>query len=470
MHERAEPHRGRRRVALALLGGRTTTRLALAPEATGSADASSGRPAPAVTRGSARVARGYLALAAIGMAVGGGAALAMRFGLWSPEGLLGPDAYSSALALHGGVMLFALVTPALYGGLGNLLVSETMRADRSPTIVLTWLGLVAAAIAAAVVAITAVHDPGVTFGPVGPAPSEWIAALAIATSLALNAVHFATTFALGIRRATPIAAVATVAFVLPLVGQCVALSVGFIDVVHGRAHSPLDVFEGSMEFAMLAALAVATHLVSHDRPAARATPWAAAAALALVARWVLVPSGEGLAIAAVGAKLTLAAIWMHSMTRTRAWSRPAAWFVVFGITPALVVWALARRLLAKVDLDIHLHDTYFPVGVVHLAAAVVVFAVLAGVLQWSADLLGRQARVWPARIGAATICVGVVGHAVAMLILGQDGMPRRYMAYVSDFTGMQRVASSAAFAVLLGVVALALALLFGERAERGRAR
>jgi cytochrome c oxidase subunit 1 len=137
--------------------------------------------------------------------------------------------------------------------------------------------------------------------------------------------------------------------------------------------------------------------------------------------------------------------------------------VAFGVGPALLVWSAALRVLARADVGVHLHDTYFVVGAFHLEAAVIVSTLLAGVVAWSRPLLGRGAHARTVQFAAGLVGGGMFVHAVALLVMGQRGMPRRYVEYPALFSDGQRVATVAGAVAVLGASLLAVAWIRGER-------
>ncbi|HWB74297.1 MAG TPA: hypothetical protein VG755_05065 [Nannocystaceae bacterium] len=153
------------------------------------------------------------------------------------------------------------------------------------------------------------------------------------------------------------------------------------------------------------------------------------------------------------------------------WRSPALVLLAFGIVPATIGIRIARRILDRVG-DIHLHDTTFISGSDHLWSTALGLAVLAGILASSVELFGRRVHAWLARIAAVLLSVGMLGHAIALMVLGARGMPLGYVAYPEIFVGPQRAASAATAIIAIGALVLLLALVLGKRAEllAGRGR
>lgn len=163
--------------------------------------------------------------------------------------------------------------------------------------------------------------------------------------------------------------------------------------------------------------------------------------------------------------LALVIAWLRAFVRAPR-GRHGAWIpIALGLAPALLVWAFARGVLARLDADVHLHDTYFVVGAFHLEVWIVAATFLSGILAWSVPLFGRAPAASLARHGAVVTCLGALGHAITMLVLGSRGMPRRYAAYIPEFERLQHASSLAAFAVAAGAVLLVAAFVVGRRPD-----
>lgn len=108
-----------------------------------------------------------------------------------------------------------------------------------------------------------------------------------------------------------------------------------------------------------------------------------------------------------------------------------------------------RSFLASLPRDIHLHDTTFIVGAMHME----VFVVLLGWLAfWLRD---REPR--PRARGALHAGVGLVGLGAhltcwGMVVLGTRGMPMRYRQYLDRFQPHHQVISLAATMLIVGLL------------------
>lgn len=417
------------------------------------------------------IARGWIAVAVAGALWGGASAISMRIMLWSPGG---DDAerYGVLTAGHGAAMLLGALLPAVFGALGNLAVPEAMRAGRMPTVACAWLGLVAWVLGAPILVGGMSSDTGWAFyDPAGP-PSWLIAGLgAIAASLLFTSIHLGGVTLLGIRRAPSRARLVALGVLLPTIGASAMVVHAIVDLLREPAASWVAAIDqsalsGLVPAAVLASLAIVTHISAGDRDDARIG--LSFIAIVLVAVWSFV---RGHLVATVGVSvgnLALVFAWLRGFVRGPR-GRHGAWIpVALGVAPALLVWAFARGVLARLDADVHLHDTYFVAGAFHLEVWIVAATFLSGILAWSVPLFGRAPAPDLARRGMVIACLGAIAHAITMLVLGSRGMPRRYASYLFEYTRLQQWSSLAAFAVAAGTVLLVAAFVVGHRPDEER--
>jgi hypothetical protein len=144
-----------------------------------------------------------------------------------------------------------------------------------------------------------------------------------------------------------------------------------------------------------------------------------------------------------GLAVVLPALMWIWLAIGKGWTRPAAVYTLVGIIPALVVASLTS------DSTTFLDHTYYAVGHAHLVFAAVAFAIF-----------GTTApRTKLASIGALTLCLGLIAHAVVELWLGGQGMPRRYVAYEPMFVDGFRAAGVAAVVAVGGLVLVSAAMI-----------
>ncbi|MEI6557445.1 MAG: cbb3-type cytochrome c oxidase subunit I [Rhodospirillaceae bacterium] len=127
----------------------------------------------------------------------------------------------------------------------------------------------------------------------------------------------------------------------------------------------------------------------------------------------------------------------------------------------LLVGGLTGIPLAMVSLNLHLHGSAYVHAHFHFVMALfATFAFLSGLYYWFPKITGRLADTRLARIGFWVNILGVNLTFWPLLIIGEQGMPRRYWDYSNLpgwFAQYHHIATVGAF-----VTALAMALILGN--------
>ena len=109
-------------------------------------------------------------------------------------------------------------------------------------------------------------------------------------------------------------------------------------------------------------------------------------------------------------------------------------------------------------LDIHLHDTYFIVGHFHYVMfGGTGFAFFAALLYWFPKMFGRMFSNTATYTAWFLLFIGFNGLYFTMLILGMQGMPRRYYAHLPQYHTAHVVATVGSWVLISGLL-----LFFGS--------
>lgn len=135
-------------------------------------------------------------------------------------------------------------------------------------------------------------------------------------------------------------------------------------------------------------------------------------------------------------------------------------FSIGGLT-GIMVGALA--------VDVHMHDTYFVVAHFHyVMMGGNVIALLGGLYYWWPKMFGKMYNERVGQIAAVLVFIGFNVTFFPQFVLGSQGMPRRYFDYLPEFESLHALSTVGSWILGLGLLMvlgnLVHSLMKGEKA------
>jgi cytochrome c oxidase subunit 1 len=466
-----------------------------------------------------RIALLYLMSVTTMFVLGGLFAVGIRLELLTPHGdFVQADTYNKLFTMHGIVMVFFFLIPAIPAVLGNFLIPMMIGARdlAFPRLNLaSWYLYVLGALFTLYAMITGGVDTGWTFYT--PYSSTVSATNVMSTALGvfitgfssiltgLNFIatihtmrapgltwfrlplfvwaHYAT--ALIMVLGTPV-----IAITVALVGLERALHIGIFDPALGGdpilfQHLFWFYSHPAVYIMILPAMGVISELVTcFARRRIYGYGFVAASSLMIAILGFLVwghhmfVSGQseyaGLVFSFLSFFVAIpSAIKVFNWTATLyrgsiAWESPMLY--ALGFIGLFTIGGLTGLFLASLGLDVHVHDTYFVVAHFHyIMVGGTIMAYLGGIHFWWPKITGRMYPEALAKVSGFVIFLGFNLTFFPQFVLGYLGMPRRYYAYPDEFQVLN-VLSSAGASILgagyfLPLCYLAWSLRYGAKAS-----
>ncbi len=467
------------------------------------------------TRDHKRIGIMYLVLTTLAFALGGFFAMALRLELLVPDhGIMTPLTYNRMFTLHGVVMVFLFMIPAIPGAFGNFLLPLMLGAKdvAFPRLNLLSVYLYLAGAALAIWGmVNGGADTGWTFyTPYSTTTTTdlvpiLLGVFVVGFSSILTGLNFIVTihtlrapgitwmrmplFVWSIYGTSVIQVLATpiLGITLLLVALEHAFGFGVFDPARGGdpilfQHMFWFYSHPAVYIMVLPAMAVMSEVVCM---AARKNMFGYKAVaysslgIAFVGFFTwghhLFTSGQGTFDAGVFGILSMfvaifTAIKVFNWVATLykgAIQFSAPFVYLLGFLFFLVFGGMTGVALATVSLDVHWQDTYFVVAHFHfIMVGATIMAFLAGLHYWFPKMFGRLYPEGWALVAACLVILGFNATFIPQFLLGNMGMPRRYYSYPEQFWPLH-VASTAgasllAFGFLLVLAYLVLSLRYGR--------
>jgi len=446
-----------------------------------------------------RIALLYLASVTVMFALGGMFAIFVRLELLTPAGdLMQAETYNKMFTMHGILMVFFFLIPAVPAVLGNFLIPLMIGAKdlAFPRInLLSWYIFVLGGLFSLYAMITGGIDTGWTFYT--PYSTAWSNTNVVPTALGIFITGFSSiltglNFMATIHRmrapgltwfrlplfvwahyatsiimilGTPVLAITIVLVALDRIAKF-----GIFDPAVGGdpvlfQHLFWFYSHPAVYIMILPSMGVISELVAcfaKKRVFGYAFVAFSSLAIALVGFLVwghhMFVSGQSVYASMVFSILSfLVAIpsavkvfnWTATLHKGRI-SFETPMLYVFGFIGLFTIGGLTGLFLASLGVDVHVHDTYFIVAHFHyIMVGGVIMGYLGGLHFWWPKITGRMYPEGWGRFAALVIFIGFNLTFFPQFVLGYLGMPRRYHAYPEEFQVLNVM--STAGASILGV-------------------
>jgi cytochrome c oxidase subunit 1 len=468
-----------------------------------------------------RIGLMYLIGTGLAFLAGGLFALLVRLHLWEPTGMLFTnDQYNEIFTLHGAFMVFLFVIPAIPGSLGNMVLPLMLGAKDVALPRLNLLSFylwLSGAVLAALAIVLGGFDTGWTFyAPYSLYTNKAVVTIGLAifllgfSSIFTGLNFIVTTHKLRAPGLTwfrmPLFVWALYATSLlqvlatPVLGITVLLvaferlyNIGIFDPRLGGDPVLFEHFfwfysHPAVYIMVLPAFGIISELVTvHSRKPLFGYKLIAFSSLAIAIISFLVwghhmfTSGQSTYAMFAFSFLTffvaiptaikefswVATIWKGSIALNSPMLYTLAFLIIFAIG------GLTGVILGALNVDLHLHDTYFVVAHFHyVMMGSIALAFFAGLHHWWPKMFGVMYNETLAKLACLTIFVGFNATFLPQFVMGSQGMPRRYATYVPEFQPYHSASTIGAIilgsGVALMVFYLVASLFTGKKAMQNQ--
>jgi cytochrome c oxidase subunit 1 len=442
------------------------------------------------TKDHKRIGIMYAISLAVVFLVAGLLALAVRAELWAPgQTIMGPDAYNQTFTMHGILMVFLFLVPSIPAILGNFVLPLQIGAKdvAFPRLNLaSWYVYMAGGALTVTALLVGQIDTGWTFyTPYSTSAGSsvlWMTAAIFVSGFAsiFTGINFIVTihkmrapgmtwnrlplFVWGLYATSIVQILATpvigITMLLLILEQ--TLGIGIFDPALGGDPILFQHFfwfysHPAVYIMILPAFGILSELIatfSRQRIFGYRAIALSSVAIAMLGFLVwghhMFVSGQS-AVAAIIFSLITYLIGIPSGIKVFNWVATMYKGSIWLQTPMLyalsflflfTIGGLTGIMVGVLAVDVHLHDTYFVVGHFHyVMMGGTVMALLGGMHYWWPKITGKMYNETLGKIAAALIFIGFNITFFSHLILGSQGMPRRYYDYLDQYTALHQVST-----------------------------
>ncbi len=432
--------------------------------------------------------------------LGGIFAMLIRLELLTPAGdMVQPDTYNRLFTMHGVMMIFFFLIPAIPGILGNFLIPIQIGAKdlAFPKLnLLSWYLFMAGGLATFGAIVTGGLDTGWTFYTPYSSTFSTTAVIPVGLGIFVNGFsgiltglnfmvtihrmrapgmtwfrlplfvwsHYATSLiqVLG----TPVLAITLVLLVLER-----AFHIGVFDPTRGGdpvlfQHLFWFYSHPAVYIMILPSMAVISELIAaFSRKRIFGYHFVAFSSIAIAVLGFLVwghhlfVSSQSVYAGTVFSLLTML-VAIPSAVKVFNWSFTLYQGAVSLHTPMLyalgfiglfMIGGLTGVFLGTLGFDVHVHDTYFVVAHFHyVMVGGTIMGYLGGLHFWWPKITGRMYSEFWSRMSALLVFVGFNLTFFPQFLLGYMGMPRRYHAYPEEWQVLNVLSTAGASVLALG--------------------